>query len=372
MTRLKTQFKPDYTQHPGTYLEEVLDQRQIRKTDFAARCGRPAKTISEIIAGKAQIIPDTALQFERVLDVRASLWLQLEADYQLSLARVRDREELAQGKGWALKFPINEMRRRGYIGDIKDDSDLVAKLLDFFGVSSVGAWEGYWMSRVTAARFKNAGRSRYDRYALAAWLRRGDQEAAQINCEAFNDVKLKECLPRIRALTLRTWPKQELLSILSSCGVSISFVPDLHNLNLRGAAYWASKDKAVVILSDRLKREHKFWFALFHELMHILLHSKKALFIDFTDHSKAEDISEEEREADEGAANFLIAPAMMREFQRRHGSRANSYSESVIRSYAKEIGVSPALLLARLQREELVTYRTRLNVVFADKFEFST
>ncbi len=71
-----SEFAPDYAQHPGAYLEEILDQRGIRKTDFAIRCGRPAKTISEIIAGKTTILPDTALQFERVLgDVKASIWL---------------------------------------------------------------------------------------------------------------------------------------------------------------------------------------------------------------------------------------------------------------------------------------------------------
>lgn len=373
MTRQRSDFKPDYAQPPGSYLEELLDDRGIRKNEFAVRCGRPTKTISEIIAGKTSILPDTALQFERVLgDVTADLWLRLEADYQLFQAREREREGLSRGRDWASQFPIPEMRRRGYIREAHNTSELVLTLLNFFGVSSVDAWEEYWHSRVTAARFKNSGRHSYDAFAVAAWLRRGDTEASEIDCAPFTEIKLKDNLEKIRALTRKRWPtyKEELISLLSLAGVSIAFVPDLHNLNLRGAAYWASKDRAVIILSDRLKREHKFWFALAHEIMHVLMHSKKALFIDFDGKSDRETVSEEEREADEAAANFLIAAAAIREFTRRYGAIYNSYSEAAIRSYADEIGVSPALLLIRLQKDELVAWKSRLNTRFEDKFTF--
>lgn len=373
MTRPRSQFNPDYAQAPGAYLGEVLGDRGIRKTDFATRCGRPTKTISEIIGGKTAILPDTALQFERVLgDIKAAVWLRLEADYQLFQAREREREGLARGRDWANKFPISDMRRRGYIGDARDTSELVLALLNFFGVSSVDAWEDYWHSRVTAARFKNAGRAAYDPFAVAAWLQRGDTEAAELDCAVFSELKLKANLEKIRALTLRRWPsyREELVGLLSQAGVAIAFVPDLHKLNLRGAAYWAAKDRAVILLSDRLKREHKFWFALVHEIMHILLHSKKALFIDFGGNSDHNSQSDEEREADEAAANFLIPASAIREFVRRYGNVFNSYSETAIRSSAKEIGVSPALLLARLQKDGLVPWRTRLNTRFEDKFTF--
>ena len=77
-----------------------------------------------------------------------------------------------------------------------------------------------------------------------------------------------------------------------------------------------------------------------------------------------------EREADEGAANFLIPMSAMREFKNRYALRLHSNAEAAIRAFAKEIGVSPALVLARLQRDELVPYRAHLNTVFADKFSF--
>ena len=366
----KQQFKPDYSQPPGAYLEEVLEQRGIRKADFAIRCGRPAKTISEIIAGKATIIPDTALQFERVLDVSASLWLSWEANHQLHAARQREREGLASQVEWAKRFPTTEMQKKGFLAPAADAIDLVYKLLNFFGVSSVSAWEEYWEQRVAAARFKKSGRYDQNGYAVAAWLRYGDVTAAAIDCEPFNEATFKEALRKVRGLTRQPWPKFRgaLLATMAKAGVAIALIPDLHNLGLRGAAYWASKDKAVIILSDRLKDESRFWFALFHEAMHILLHSKKALFIDYI--SNDDDANGEEDEADKTAANILVPAESLEQFFRKHGRVKDSYSTHTVEAFAREIDIDPSLLLARLQREGLVSWNSLLNKEFRRRMEF--
>lgn len=368
----RTEFAPDYAQPPGSYLEEILDQRGIRKSDFATRCGRPAKTISEIIAGKTAILPDTALQFERVLgDVKASLWLGWEADYQLYVAREREREGFQAGKDWAQCFPIKEMVNKGYISAAREPVDLVVGLLNFFGVSSVAAWREYWEERVAAARFKRSGRSNVDKHAVAAWLRRGDVDAAEIDCEPYNETHFKAVLNDLRKLTPQPWPKfrDALVTKLASAGVALAFVPDLHNLNLRGAAYWVTKDKAVIIVSDRMKLENRFWFALFHEAMHVLLHSKKALFIDYG--GSATEQPSEEREADEAAANTLITAQQLQDFFKRHGKARDSYSESALNEFAKEIGIGPSLLFVRLQHIGSISWSSRLNKKYSGRVEFS-
>ena len=73
-------YKPDYAVPPGWILEERLELREWSQAEFARRCGRSAKLISEIVAGKAPIEPDTALQFENVLDLDADVWLNLESN----------------------------------------------------------------------------------------------------------------------------------------------------------------------------------------------------------------------------------------------------------------------------------------------------
>ena len=83
----KIQFRPDYAVPPGWVLAERLSAQDISRAEFARRCDRSAKLISEIISGKAPIEPKTALQFERVLWVDADIWLGIEKDYQLHQIR---------------------------------------------------------------------------------------------------------------------------------------------------------------------------------------------------------------------------------------------------------------------------------------------
>jgi len=87
MSRKKdNQFKPDYAVLPGETLKETIDALGISQADLAERTGRSLKTIKEIVQGQAAITPETALQFEKVLNIPASFWNNLERNYQKSLA----------------------------------------------------------------------------------------------------------------------------------------------------------------------------------------------------------------------------------------------------------------------------------------------
>ncbi len=86
MARAANQYRPDYAVPPGWVLEERLKAQGISHAEFARRCGRPLNLISQIIAGKAPLEPETALQFEKVLGVDAGVWLGIESDYRLHRA----------------------------------------------------------------------------------------------------------------------------------------------------------------------------------------------------------------------------------------------------------------------------------------------
>lgn len=65
---------------------------RFRQAEFARRCGLSAKLIREIIAGKAPVEPETALQFEKVLGLNAGIWLGVEKKYRLHQAREAESE----------------------------------------------------------------------------------------------------------------------------------------------------------------------------------------------------------------------------------------------------------------------------------------
>ena len=366
-------FSPDYAPRvPGEYLRRFLDARGIKIVDFAKRTGRPTKTISEIISGKASITPETALQFERVLGESAGFWLKLEANHQLS--KIREKEgsaaQSSDSKTWAKKFALLEMRKLGLLGENPKPADLVDSVLRAFGVSNIPAWNEYWQKRLDLARFKQQEHNPIDPYAVAIWLRCAEIVADGIETAEYSEQRFRQIIPKLRKLSLKPWGdiSEGLIEECAKVGVAVALIPMVPKTGLRGAAYWATKDKAVIVISDRLKREPNVWFAFFHEVCHILEHSKKAVFIDGADSGTSErDI---EAEADQFSAETLIPNHVLTEFTSTFGEYVPKMRADLFKRFADKYEVSPGLLLTRLQHHKVIPRQTSLAKLMR-KVEFS-
>lgn len=138
MAVVNSQFLPDYTVMPGSVIKERLDAQGISQAEFARRCGRSAKLIGEIIAGEARIEPKTALQFEKVLGVDASIWIGMDSIYQIDRARKLEKKKAVSELERAKAFQIRELKKN-CLENPKSPADSVLKSLEFFGVGSVNA-----------------------------------------------------------------------------------------------------------------------------------------------------------------------------------------------------------------------------------------
>ena len=136
-------------------------------------------------------------------------------------------------------------------------------------------------------------------------------------------------------------------------GVALVWVKPLPKARLSGAAWWLSPRKPVIALSARHKSDDHLWFSLFHEAAHIMLHSKKGVFVDGANG----DVDAVEAEANEWAARSLVPSSAWQRFL-----AANAYrSEDAIRSFAAEQEIAPGIIVGRLQHEKLLPWRSRLN-----------
>ena len=84
-----TSCQPNYAIPPGKTLRETLETIGMTQAELAERTGCPQETISEIIAGKVAITAETALLLERVLEIPASFWSNLETNYWATKARLK-------------------------------------------------------------------------------------------------------------------------------------------------------------------------------------------------------------------------------------------------------------------------------------------
>jgi len=76
--------------HPGEILlEDFLKPMGISQYRLAQSIHVPARRINEIVHGTRGITADTAIRLSRYFGTSAELWLGLQADYDLELARER-------------------------------------------------------------------------------------------------------------------------------------------------------------------------------------------------------------------------------------------------------------------------------------------
>ena len=75
--------------HPGEVLHEEIAARGLTAHALGLKLRVPANRLTEIIAGKRGISPDTALRLSRYLGPGAAFWLNLQSQYDLAMAEKR-------------------------------------------------------------------------------------------------------------------------------------------------------------------------------------------------------------------------------------------------------------------------------------------
>jgi antitoxin HigA-1 len=81
--------------HPGKTLTAELAARELSAHALALKLRVPANRISEIIAGKRAISPETALRLGRYFATGAAFWLNLQSQYDLALAEEKLGQRIA-------------------------------------------------------------------------------------------------------------------------------------------------------------------------------------------------------------------------------------------------------------------------------------
>jgi HTH-type transcriptional regulator/antitoxin HigA len=367
MTNIRTEYTPDFLSHPGETLLETLEVKSMTQAELALRMGRPKKTINEIIKGKTSITPETALQLEMALGIPASFWNERERRYQESIAEAQQNKRLEQWVNWLEKVPYKELVQKGWITKQYNPVDILKSVLTFFGVVSPEQWEIIWSERESIAYRKSTAYSADD-VSVAAWLRQAELIGISFDCPTYTEDGFRQALKEIRALTHKR-PSVDLyqsiiIDLCQQVGVAVAFVPELSQSRVFGASQWLSPQKALIAMSLYYKRDDQFWFTFFHEAAHILLHSKKEVFID-VDSSESRSL-EIEKEADQFARDFLIPFDELKHFiQSRTLNREGKpfFHKEDICLFAEQIGIAPSIVVGRLQHDHILDFRFRKELI---------
>ncbi|MDY0040631.1 MAG: ImmA/IrrE family metallo-endopeptidase [Desulforhabdus sp.] len=337
-------FQPNWISPPGDTVADILGEKKLLLTEFAAQIGYSVDYTNGLIRGMLPITSKVAQQLELVLGVSATFWTNRERQYREDVARLSSSTE----ESWLKELPVKDMINFGWIRPVHHTAEKLVECLRFFDVASATRWRESYHNVLEATSFRKSPSFDSHPGAVAAWLRQGEIESTLVDCKHWDAKRFRDTLPEIRSLTRKRDPQifvPKLQRLCAECGVAVVIVRAPTGCRASGATLFLSPHKALLLLSFRFLSDDHFWFTFFHEAGHLLLHSKKALFLEGFDRSSLK----EEQEANEFAANALIPE----EFHQGL-SELPLNGREVIR-FAKVVGVSPGVIVGQLQHRGLVS-----------------
>lgn len=345
----------EYVIAPGRTILELLEVNCMTQLDLADKTGINKKTINEIIKGKAPITTATALKLEYVFDIPASFWNNLESSYRESLERQKDVESIKEDKKYLDSIPYAEMAKRNWdwIEKTRDPFEKVINLRKFFSVASLD----FDTELKRKLAFRKKDNENFSLESLYCWLRYGEIQSNKMTYPKFSVETLNSKVKEIRKLANKSFFEryEKIKEILFDCGVSLVYEPHLPHTYVNGVSYKVSCDKAIIMISDKGKRDDILWFTLFHEIAHLIKHSKKEIFIDQENNEK----NNIELEADNYAKNILIPEKKYNRFiQQNH-----FYTEQIIKKFSIENNITTGVVIGRLQKDGKIGWNEFGNLI---------
>jgi HTH-type transcriptional regulator/antitoxin HigA len=336
-------YNPNKALYPGYAIASALERVGMSQKNLAERTGLSEKHISQIINGEASITVETSLLLENALGGSASFWINLEKNFQETKARL-ERAALVKKEITLLpKFPYVELTKRGCVEQSRNPEKKVENLWKFFGVNSLES-----VQTTEAIAYRRRANVKVKGESIAAWLRCGELESKENQVAKFSESSLKESLKTLRGLTKDEPEKfsKEARDIMAKSGVSLIYIPHFSGTGVSAAVRWIN-DTPLIQLSLYGAYADMFWFNLFHEIGHLLLHGKKEKFIEFN----SQDLStaqEKEHEADTFSGDQLITRKDYEIF-----IRTGDFSKAAVAKFAETQGIHPGIVEGRLCREKI-------------------
>jgi HTH-type transcriptional regulator/antitoxin HigA len=330
---------------PGEIIKEELDERGWTQAELADIMGRPPRVVSEIIAGKRAITPETAKGLAAAFGTGATLWINLEGLYQLSKTAHDDVAVQKRALLYA-KAPIKEMIKRNWIRSSDNVAVLETQVLNFLEIHDISEQPRY----AHAAR-KGKSDSEASISAQWAWFYRVRQIAKSISVPKYSEKALRDSLDQLKGLLLAPEEARHVSRILTECGVRFVITEKLPHADIDGVCFWLDGESPVIGMSMRRDKIDNFWFVLRHEIEHVLnRHGQQTEIIDAELEGEqagtGSSLPEEERIANSAAQDFCVPSAKLESFIAR--KRPFFYERDVI-AFAHLVNRHPGLVVGQMQ-----------------------
>lgn len=336
---------------PGQFLQYLLESRGWTQRVLALVLGIDESGLNKIIAGKRPLDADIALPLSQVFGIPPGDFLELQARYDLAMARVVARPDpglLTRATIFG-DLPVSDMIKRGWLKGITDirQPDVEKALCRFFGVSAVNEIE------ILPHAAKKTDVAEQSTPSQLAWLYQVRRIAKEMLVAKYSLASAESAVNKLKPLLGSPEAARKVPRILQDSGIRFVIVESLPGAKIDGVCFWLNDHAPVIGLSIRHDRIDNFWFVLRHELEHVLRgHGRTAAMLDTNlegeKASTGPQVPEEERIANEAAADFCVPQKQLQKFIRLKGP---FFAERDIRGFAATYKIHPGLVAGQLQNQ---------------------
>ena len=332
---------------PGEFLAEELEARGWSQVELAEILGRPPRLVSEIIAGKRAITPETAIGLAAAFGSSPQFWMNLETSYQLSKAAIAESAVSRRARLYE-KFPVKELVKRGWIEFSENIEVLERRFLDYFHMKSM---EDLPTFACAARKTTYVGPQKI---IQLAWQNRAWLVAKAVPVAKYSDAALKNAIPDLRRCMEYKEEIRNVSAILAKAGVKLVVVEHLARSKMDACCFWM-EGSPVIALSLRYDRIDNFWFNLFHEIDHILHGEGKDEPLYETIDVNEEGLPPNEVRANTSASNYCVPRAELDGFIARVSPM---FSKAAIVGFARRINVHPGVVVGQLHGRGIIHFST--------------
>jgi len=218
------------------------------------------------------LLDGTAKRVDYALAIKMRNFLGLSAEemekfFIVQNEEVKQEDTLSRQVAFVTShFDLTTLHNIKFLDKNSPFKNIVARLEDFFGLASI---EDYALAKksVFFSKSKRTPRDQMREF----WVRSATHHVELLeNPYPYNRKELLELVPRIRVCTTNV--EKGLLTVLQALyrvGVTVVYQPQVPNVQVRGATF-AVNGKPAIALTDFRKSYATLWFALIHELHHVL------------------------------------------------------------------------------------------------------
>lgn len=339
---LKRLFEPKPIKIKDT-LDDLFVQRleslDIPKTTALNIMGMSVRTLEGIISGQQKM-----LDYTQLIKLANFLGIEIEQVATLYLEKVKEVHNVGNDINRTNemvefineKFNLAELKKVGLIKSLTDYDEIIKSICNYFGLKNIFEYSEPDLN-IAFSSGKRAKRN----CSIKNWVYLAEQTCIELrNPNKYSREDLIEYFSEIR------WQSMDVdnglvnvIKHLFQLGITVVFIPSFPSLHIRGATFEVN-NKPCIALTDYVGFYPTLWFALVHELYHVLFDWDEIRLSNYhlsqEGQKNLDSQSQNEIEADNFAREYFFSKEKTREV----GTLIND--QEFVRQYAISNNVDPS------------------------------